>query len=187
MNQDKPVPRAMGSKLRVPEGESMKRFKARWDKAMASDHPGHPLKPADNLPVIDFPVETANIVVTTHVTQILPGRAHTTHTFEWEGDPSKPVWIEHRILDREGIDRFPWPLRMIGRGLYQDAYLCARADGRNIGAYWHHRTRITRLKLACNFKVRTICILMVLGLAYVPEYELPDWSHVGKKNPLSRM
>ena len=126
-----------------------------------------------------------------HTEEILPGRYITR--YEWQGKPDEPVFISRRILEGilqkrlerwddypERLDCFPWPMRLLSaqEGFARDAGLYVRSD---TPLWLWHVARFKASRFWQWFFVRAVYTAMVWGLAYVPEYEVPSWQHLGKK------
>ena len=121
--------------------------------------------------------------------EILRGRYVTT--VRWVGPPTGTVdvdpWIVRQLTGRddlpERLNLGGYPLRKVGenetinpaRGVY------ARADAAfGLAWPWHKLGRAVLPALSL-LRGRLVMTLMVWGLAWVPEAEIPSWRHVGKK------
>lgn len=116
-----------------------------------------------------------------HQHQLPLGRYYTT--YEWEGKKHWPIFIDDRFLGIYGVPRIehlPWPLELVDRR--GDVLISVYMRKDTTIPYW----LLTKIKYKIKkffypVYCRLILTAMVWGLAYVPDYEVPSWKHLGKK------
>lgn len=101
-------------------------------------------------------------------------------TYSWEGKKHWEVVLPFYFYTRHDINKFPWPLEVVD---YHSDWLdivCMRKD--TAIPYWlFTKIKYKTKKLVYPVYHRIILTAMVWGLAYVPDYEIPSWRHLGKK------
>lgn len=116
-----------------------------------------------------------------HQHQLPLGKYYTT--YEWEGKKNWPIFIDDRFLGIYGVPRiktFPWPLKLVDRQGDMLISVYMRTDT-TFPHWWITKLRISIGKFIHPIYCRLILTAMVWGLAYVPDYEVPSWKHLGKR------
>jgi hypothetical protein len=118
----------------------------------------------------------ADIIITRH------NIYHNYHyyTFKWEGKKTATT-----LIDRESYElfknQFPWKLKVIEFNLMANSYVVARKDNVLCINAICHWIKAYAKRITIKTKCRIIITAMIWNLAYVPDGEIPEWKHIGKK------
>jgi len=120
---------------------------------------------------------TADILVKEH--RLPWGRR--TFTFEWVGPATGVVEMDWDAWERFYKGKLPWPLRVVAEDLLAAKVYVARVDEPYHLSWAYHATRAWLQRTLGLLWARCILTLMVWGLAWVPEGEIPSRKHIGRK------
>jgi hypothetical protein len=106
-----------------------------------------------------------------------------TFSFEWVGSPHAPVRVTDYFRPFLSNSNFPFKLEKVDKYPVVGVTLYRRTDVlinlrliQFLEARW-----LNHCEAFDGFQMRLIMTLHVWGLAYVPEWETPSWSCVGRR------